>query len=1099
MSSINIREILSKSNSCEDNHNLEVTNNATQISYNEFMVKLYRILDGKHDFEGGSSGDRSYINANDCNNSIAKEQLLDLVDKDLDAYYLLKELLREDGMAYPLINKGITQTANTVHGIFDFTTGLEKYPFKKGDKIRISLWHTNNELIQTYCIDRPFKNDYRIINKNKQIDLNEVNRLKNDRDTYGNHGIFSISVGQKDNLKNNQELRNKLAEIFKFSERSYTIDATHISKDTILEPLFGNDNNSQAIFGDHLDPASVKNEQTYGVQNNQNNVSYTNRFHYCFLRGLPIELEISTDGNNKGKIQFTFHSSGNKSKSFFHPSKKIADISGFAPSVADISLFLYNNILTNVKNKKKTGCVFSLLGSVSNALSRGQRAPKGETARQGFFSGFFNDIITSINQVVKGDISPNEMLVILTSLKTIGDQLRLSDAQILSHVYTNTSGSYCVTLDKFLFDFGVASRKCLLLGDSPSVENFEIHVYENKLDSEELLAFALKNKKTIKNMNAGPIIDLQAKYGNEILKLINSTEGKIQDMNEGQIKEIIHIQENIIADIEIEKVNLIKRDIYNEIKERVYDKQIDDRIRTHEESIQRYIDVINKGLHNVKKHKQAKRRYNIAEYNIFKDQTQAETLNKCRYTHIKYYVRKLVKWFMNKTPDALELTIFTNLQDLTSEWLRNRDVATIKIDEFRNAFDKVDFILKHQQYDGKPVTPHWHLLTIETVYYCTTSTGEVKSFDSFSLPDFGQTGGSSDEVLEKFGNEIITETQIVESFLFLIDTYTTTLRSGYTFLKTELESFITDANNFWIICMFYVENNGYEKLLNLFDILTINDSELDAVINVENLSENVLDKTTNELMNIIDNSGFGREPLLPAPPAESTMDVEQPPTPPVESKKRSRSDEEEEDENQKRLRGGAYQEHFVKLPDRLQKLSKYVFMLLNFIDSNKLLLGIKGDETKTVSLIETSVVETDGEEYFVIKPEDLTVNYRIVNNEKLAIKLPEEWNSNIPNKNIPSGYVVSSVLFDGVQYNYLHKTDKQTGIHSMSDISSADTTSTNGSVVTVTSNTSTGSGPNGGKKQKRTKRKYRKTKKAKKAKTTHRKTKNKRRKTKNKK
>ena len=1107
MSSINIKETLTDTNKCIDDYKLEFINNATEIHYNEFMVKLYRILDGKHDFEGGSSSDRSYINITDCNNSIAKEQLIGLVDKDLASYYLIKELIREDGSSSPVISKGLSQTANTVHDIFDFTSGLEKYPFKKGDKIKVSLFHKeNSNPIQTYCVDRPFKSDYRIINKNKQIDNSELKRLNNDRETYGDHGIFSISVGNKNNLKDNQILRDELANTFNFTKRSYTIDATHISKDTILEPLFGVNNKSQAIFGDHLDPASVKNEQTNGVQDNKQNNSYTNRFHYCFLKGSPIELEISTDGNNKGKIQFTFHRSGNKSTSFFHPSKKIADISGFAPSVADISLFLYNNILTNVKQKIKTGCVFSLLGSVSTALSRGKRAPKGQTARQGFFSGFFNNIITSINQVIDGDISPNEILVILTSLKTIGDQLRLSDAQILSHIYPNTSGSYCVTLDKFLFDFGVASRKCLLLGDSPSVENFELHVYENKLDSVELLASALKNQETIEIINDGPIIDLQSKYGNEVLESINLTE----EMEQEKIKEIIKIQENIIADIKNEKNKLIKTEIYNNISNSLSTIDINERIRKIEEDIQIKVEIANNNLDTVKTYKQNQRRYNIAEYilSIGETQTQTQTdfLNECRKLHVQYYIFQLLKWYADKNPHDIDLIILTKLQDLIIGYIL---VDTIDNNDFHNVFDKVYFILKHQQYDGKPVTPHWHLLTIDTVYYSTTSTGDIKYFDSFNLPNFGQTGGAGDEALETFGNEIITETQIIESFLFLIKTYTTTLRSGNTYLKTELDAFITDANNFWIICMFFVESNGYEKLLNLFDVLTINDSELDAIIDVEKMSEDVLDKSTNELTNIIDNSGFGREPLLPAPPTESAMDVEQPPMPPVEaameveqsqseSKKRGRSDE-GEDESIKRLRGGAYQDHFNKLPERLQKLSKYAFMLLDFIDSTKLLLGIKGDESKTVSLIETSIIEQDGKEYYFIKSEDVTEVSRTIGNVETPAKLPVEWNSNFPDKNIPPGYIVSSVFFDGLQYNYLNKTDKQTGIRSMSDINSADTTSTTDSVVTVTSKTSTGSGPNGGKGKKRTKRKHRKTKKTKTTKTTHRKTKNKRRKTKNKK
>jgi hypothetical protein len=845
------------------------------------------------------------------------------------------------------------------------------------------------------------------------------------------------------------------------------------------------------------------------------------------LKGIPIELEISTDGNNKGKIQFTFHRSGNKSTSFFHPRNKIADISGFAPSVADISLFIYNNILTNVKKKKKTGCVFSLLGSVSTALSRGKKAPKGVTARQGFFSGFFNNIITSINQVVEGDVSPSEILVILTSLKTIGDQLRLSDAQILSHIYPNASGSYCVTLDKFLFDFGVASRKCLLLGDSPSVENFELHVYENKLDSVELLASALKNQETI---------NLQTKYGNEILKSIILT----KEMEQEKIKEIIKIQENIIADIKNEKNNLIKTEIYNNISNSLSTIVINERIRKIEEDIQIKVEIAYNNLDTVKTTKQNKRRYNIAEYKLSiaetqeQTQTQTDFLNECRKLHVQYYIFQLFKWCADKNPHDIDLIILTKLQDLIIEYIL---VDTIDNNDFRDAFDKVYSILKHQQYDGKTVTPHWHLLTIDTVYYSTTSTGDIKYFDSFNLPNFGQTGGAGDEALETFGNEIITETQIIESFLFLIETYTTTLRSGNTYLKTELDAFITDANNFLIICMFYVESNGYEKLLNLFDVLTITDSELYTILDVEEMSEemseDVLDNSTRELVNIIESSSFGRKPLPPvtkdesamdveqppAPPVEPAMNVEQPPAPPVEaameveqspskSKKRGRSDEGEdgtdegEDESIKRLRGGAYQDHFNKLPEGLQKLTKYTFMLLKFIDSTKLLLGIKGDESKTVSLIETSIIEQDGKEYYFIESKNVMGSH-IIGNEETPTKIPAEWNSNFPDKNRPPGYTVSSVFFDGLEYNYLNKTDKQTGIHGMSDINkatnTADTTSTNGSVITVNSNTSTGSVRNGGKGKKRTKRKHRKTKKAKKAKTTHRKTKNKRRKTKNKK
>ena len=56
---------------CKDKYIFE----SNEIKLHEFMVLLYRILDGKHDFGGGGQSDRSYMNEDDCNNTILATQI----------------------------------------------------------------------------------------------------------------------------------------------------------------------------------------------------------------------------------------------------------------------------------------------------------------------------------------------------------------------------------------------------------------------------------------------------------------------------------------------------------------------------------------------------------------------------------------------------------------------------------------------------------------------------------------------------------------------------------------------------------------------------------------------------------------------------------------------------------------------------------------------------------------------------------------------------------------------------------------------------------------------------------------------------------------
>jgi hypothetical protein len=364
-----VEELKSKSKSksesdiCQDMYGTPGSDTNSYIM-DEIMVLLQRILDGKHDFGGANGGDktdRSFMSDSDCNESILKYQIQTVLGDGIDVNdcKFCKYLIRDDSKPILLKEVNAICKANTIHPVFDFTSGFEKYPYILGDKIRITLETKGGELICSYCINRPFYKEYQVIKKlfgsSPPIDTQVLDELKSDIAKYGEHAIYNVKVGKKEDLKKNAALHDILrgADVFDFQSRLYTIDATHISKDEILrDGLFVK--LSDSIYGDYMDPASVSNGSTF---NDHSSHEFTNRFHYCFIRGNKLEMELKPD-SNPGKIAITFYYDG-KSGTFEYPPGKISDTHGLAPSVSDISLFIYNEVL-----KKKGSFMHSILSSL---------------------------------------------------------------------------------------------------------------------------------------------------------------------------------------------------------------------------------------------------------------------------------------------------------------------------------------------------------------------------------------------------------------------------------------------------------------------------------------------------------------------------------------------------------------------------------------------------------------------------------------------------------------------------------------------------------------------------------------------------------------
>jgi hypothetical protein len=459
----------------------EINTQMRDRNYSIIMKLCGNTTDCKHDFGlgGPNSKDRSYMNNQDCNNTFIKEQLKSCVkigalskeieEQDINTLYFQKILIRGSTETL-LVEKQITSSANTIHEIFDFTSHLIKQQFVLNDRIMIRLIQRRSSetiTIAQYCVCRPFYGEYQLMKRNSRFvkpyyvfDPEEHRRLKNDVETYGSNGIFCIRVGNRDSfiqyIKIYPDVINKINELFHFNEKHYTIDSTHIKKE-IYEPLFGS-NFPQYFLGDKLDPSTAKNGESIRKYS-----SCKNRFHFCFVRGKQIDIElVHNHAIGNFTIQFWSERSFSESISFESP-----DFT--PPSVSDISSYIFENLL---KGTSRIGELLSALNKIRKCFVNNKRV-----APVVYHNKFFEFILQGVSSLLPpGPLTKEEMITILTSIKTKGDFIRLKDTENLTLV-SEGNDAVCLTLDKFLFDLNVSLQKVWMLGDSPSTANFELIVY----------------------------------------------------------------------------------------------------------------------------------------------------------------------------------------------------------------------------------------------------------------------------------------------------------------------------------------------------------------------------------------------------------------------------------------------------------------------------------------------------------------------------------------------------------------------------------------------------------------------------------------------
>jgi hypothetical protein len=539
------------------------TDCATQRTYNdgsqiaEFMEKIYRIIDGKHDFEDS----RSYLNATQCNNSILKEQLSGTATNgDVAGYKIIKYICTPGRLVEctPILGPtALTSGANTLHGFVDFETGLQKHPFVPGQYIKVEV-KNGMAVYASYCVDRPFIGEYHIeesksAGKSKSptgtsntpaatnLWKDELKQLIQDRQIYGKRAIYKIYFGSKDTFKDwlnsndngviapriNERIA-KLEEIFEFKKTHHTIDASKLNRTEILSKLYGNYSVTGA--GDAVDPSSVNNDQyPLGIDNylstkqgiDSHNNQYIATFHYCFIQGKSIKITLTSLGS--GKLRFAFTGTGGTG-SFDYNLKSV-------PSVADTSLYIRDYVI-------KSKGFFSMLSAIGKklGLKKGKVAPNPENGNgPSFFAGFFEELVKAVGKASGKPLSNEEVTVILSSFKTIGDQVRSKDAQMLK--------GDLISLDNFLLDMVTASNICRSVGEIISgSEVVGIKIYES-IDNDKQLAGLIEtyNKPTLQPK---PVVDITGADTVRQIAIYTKAINDMRTVEEQRRKDVIIAAEN---------------------------------------------------------------------------------------------------------------------------------------------------------------------------------------------------------------------------------------------------------------------------------------------------------------------------------------------------------------------------------------------------------------------------------------------------------------------------------------------------------------------------------------------------------------------------
>lgn len=487
-------------------------------------IRNYRWVDGQHDFE-------PKFPANNINTHLRSQ------------YKIGKGVFIKEGAFTTKANTNTTTNTgrNTLHKILDF-----ERIFSSDSRLPITV--TFPDAITS--ADSTFAHTFPTVHGDVKLE---------------NIGTTTIDTQVGDILVNiighKEKFMEKAAEVKTFlgiDTTTYSKDAANLSTDT-FRTIFQKDDGELGIdfsyFSEVLDPAS---EQT---DMNPANVNLT--LLYCYINGSPVYITLkkeSAGSSVHSKQNRTWYYAFHNNKEEVIPESKYTAVdfgvtkSGAhpAPNIDTAAVFIKQNI-----ENKKMAAALSKAVSVANRLKNKAKATvfgKDKLTKKeaqnvnnfGPFDDFYLNLISNFYAHTGLTNNAENSKTVILSFKTIGDQMYLYDAILLSKlVADNIDQSWVITTDTFLRDYVIYTKSANVIsvtkpGKTQGMRKMAVYLKPRKALTKEQLqareeAAAAKAAKeeaeyieeTNKNLTKVPVFSEEIVPRNDISLLMNNINSAI--------------------------------------------------------------------------------------------------------------------------------------------------------------------------------------------------------------------------------------------------------------------------------------------------------------------------------------------------------------------------------------------------------------------------------------------------------------------------------------------------------------------------------------------------------------------------------------------
>ena len=414
----------------------------------ETGIAVYRAVDGIHDFESG-------LKKKNANTLLRTHYGIGDRNDNNDFLKIINNVTN--------VNNKTTSNKNNLHQNLDFNelTTLQssgnvfiQYPEYPGPSGKNNAFeHILPDILPT-------------------MNLNDIDENETIFDEHPKGDILmDIIIDDKTKIDLNK-LRNYLMIT---PGSTYSKDAANIATEKFTELFGGHD---FSFFSEILDPASEQSDMI------NKNVEIT--MVYCYLKQQPIYITLKKNNDPNKNIHdfrlqkwlFCFHTDPNRPGVFeeydFGIIRNGSSERHPAPNIETTVQYILGTI--DKKTFAKKGA--QIMSFADRMINKAQKKLHGRDSlsknqsqnlkNNGSFEGFYEVLLSKFQTDIGKSITPEEAKVVLISFKTIGDQMYLYDAILLSEIsksgqISELSEPFVVSGDTFLVDYITYTKSCSVL------------------------------------------------------------------------------------------------------------------------------------------------------------------------------------------------------------------------------------------------------------------------------------------------------------------------------------------------------------------------------------------------------------------------------------------------------------------------------------------------------------------------------------------------------------------------------------------------------------------------------------------------------------